>query len=263
MVTEESEVWPYGDISISDVVSYKFNNVFQIGGGIDFARVIPANSLATSPSDTTKGTGNVNHIIDSVINDGTVVTVVNGKGFYTFQATKVMGHFTFDPKPLFGNPSMFGSEDWKLYGEIAVIGLKNYSYFYTKLSDRMPMMLGFNIPTFKMMDCLSLECEYYSSPYLPDIQGIELSGVPMPFPPANINVTGLTIYTPSNPSGEKPYPWKWSVYAKKTLMPGITATLQLSRDHYWPNFTDGYPSNNEALTQNGQWMWYIKLTGSL
>jgi hypothetical protein len=250
MITEQSEVWPFGDISISDVASYNFSDIFKIGGGIELASLIPSSDKITTPRDPVDST--VDRVIDHLDSTG---AKVYGTDYYTFKATKVMGHFSFDPKPLIGNSSIFGSEDCKFYGEIAVIGIKNYGFLYNKITERMPMMLGFNIPTFKILDCLSLECEYYSSPYLPDVNGILQEGNPLPF-----IASGATAWSSSS---VKVYPWKWSVYIKKTLMPGITATFHVARDHFWPNYTDGYPSFNEALTQNGQWMWYMKLTGSL
>ena len=179
MVTEQSEVWPFGDISISDVASYKFSDIFKIGGGIDFANIIPANDKITTPKSSTDST--VDRVIDHYDSTGNPVYSTD---YYTFKATKLMGHFTFDPKPLLGDASIFGPEDGKFYGEIAVIGTKNYGFLYSKISERMPMMLGFNVPTFKLFDCLALECEYYSSPYPPDVTGIVQNGMPLPFIPS-------------------------------------------------------------------------------
>ncbi len=80
-----------------------------------------------------------------------------------------MARASFDIKGIF--PMDFlGEEDLKIYGELAILGLKDYPGHYNDFSKRIPMMLGFNLPFFGLLnlflprftklDVLKLELEY-------------------------------------------------------------------------------------------------------
>ncbi len=60
---------------------------------------------------------------------------------------------------------LFGKNDLKLYAEGAILGCENYPGWYNNIYDRMPIMFGFNFPTFKLLDVLAIEAEYFPSPY--------------------------------------------------------------------------------------------------
>lgn len=76
----------------------------------------------------------------------------------------LMGRAAIDPKPLFGIES--DSKDGVLYGEMAVIGLTNYPIYYEKISQRMPIMIGFYIPTAGFLDFLTFELEQFKNPHM-------------------------------------------------------------------------------------------------
>src|SRR5690606_23264128 len=78
----------------------------------------------------------------------------------------------FDPKPLLGGLPMLGSNDLVLYGEAALLGVKDYPIFYDDWTKRVPVMIGFNLPTFKFLDVLAVEAEYYGSEYPDNFQGL-------------------------------------------------------------------------------------------
>jgi hypothetical protein len=59
--------------------------------------------------------------------------------------------------------------DFALYGEAAQLGLKNYPIFYTRLSERRPVMLGASIPTFGLLKNLSVEVEHLANPTVESI----------------------------------------------------------------------------------------------
>jgi len=247
---EETDQWPFSDISFAYVGSCAFAKILDIGAGIDLAHFIAINknnfgSLATQHDSAT------NRIVDHI--DTTTHTPVYGDGFYTFKATKVMGRATIDPKPIFGSLDIFGSEDLKLYGEITVIGLDDYSYWYDDITKRIPIMFGLNIPTFKFMDVLALEFEHYAFPFIPSYKLIETGGIPLPTESAGS----------WDPEATKANHWKWALYMKKTVFPGLSLTVQLARDHVRPNYSDGFPMYDEALITPKHWGWIAKLTGNL
>jgi hypothetical protein len=154
--------------------------------------------------------------------------------FYSFSGTKVMARATFDPKQMVDQDidrNIFGKEDGKIYGELAILGLENYPAYtnsnsselptnYDNRSDRMPIMFGLNVPTFKLLDVLSLEAEYYKNTYSSDYY----SEVYVPFLPVPNNKNhGLDSSAVHN--------WKWSIYAKKDIGTHVQTVLQFARDH--------------------------------
>src|SRR6185436_11377689 len=87
---------------------------------------------------------------------------------YTHRGIKVMGMASIDFKRLLGLESPFGEKDLRLYGEAALIGVKNYGTIYAKRGERVPFMVGFNLPTFGFLDFLSIEYERYPARYKAD-----------------------------------------------------------------------------------------------
>ena len=254
MVLEQAANWPFGDFSLAYVGSYNIAKVLEIGAGIDFANVISVNTNNTTPQIE------ANRIVLGT-DPATGRPSIFDSAFYTFTATKPMGRVTIDPKPLLGDISgIMNTEDLKLYGEVAVIGLKNYSYYFDTLSQRMPIMFGFYLPTFKLLDILNVEFEHYAFPlstsYYNQVYPQQAGGnycFPVPY--------GGNYGFRTEPINS--IEWKWSFYAKKYLMPNVAVTLQFSHDHFRPNYVDGYPAYSEALVKKNQWMWLAKLSASL
>jgi len=206
LFTSEYTVSPYFDYSLSFVAGYKLpSKILGFGAGIDFDRILPiVPSRTTIPS---------NYALD----DSNHVVIENGDTvLYTMQGTKLMGRVTFDPKPLLPFADIFGEADGKLYAEIAVLGIKNYGTYFDNISNRIPIMVGFNIPCFKFMDVLSFELEYYGAK--PNLKlDIPTGGNPIPTPFSG----DVTIS-----------PIKWSFFGQKTITKGIAIKGLIGRDHY-------------------------------
>ena len=168
-----------------------------------------------------------------------------------------MARFSFDIKKFLPFRNVFGKEDLKLYGEGAILGLENYPastlydstnqnnpYGYNKLSQKMPIMLGLDIPTFRVLDVLALETEWYGCPYPDGYMEIVRNGLPIPDQYTNYQNT----------------PWKWSVYAKKEVAAGFSLVAQCARDH--TRLTTELAKNvdyDETLVGNNQWWWMAKV----
>ena len=252
LVLEQAATWPFGDISMAYVGSYNIGKVIEIGAGIDFASLIPVSSDYTTPRLAANAELN------------SAGTIVGDTTFYSFTAIKPMAHVTFDPKPLFGDlGKIFGSEDLKVYSEIALIGTKNYAYNFSGIYDsvfpweRMPLMFGFNIPTCGILDVLNLEFEHYACPFVPsdknqtDPGDAEPNAVPLGWNAAFLN-GDLNAQS-----------WKWSIYLKKTITPRVAFTLQFARDHTRLPYEDGYPTYTENLTVRGDWQWIAEFSANL
>jgi hypothetical protein len=189
--------------------------------------------------------------------------------YYTFQGVKLMGRVSIDPLKVL-NSDMLEPGAGKLYAEIAVLGVKNYPFYYEKITERMPIMVGFNIPTFKLLDQLTVEGEYYKSPFANNIKpefGIVLPAWQLPdIPNADAN-------NPPDPaqafvdSSLAQKGWKnsvfWSIYARRTILPGLTLTGQIAHDHtriinYMAN-----PSYQPFIGHWKDWYWAIRLESAI
>ena len=267
MLLEQAATWPYGAFSLAYVGDCNFAKVIDFGAGVDFANYISVNSNNTTPTDPANAirddSGNVIQTIQSIKGVDTTFDT----SYYTFKAIKPMARLTFDPKPLLGDfGRMLGSEDLKLYGEGAIIGTENYSYYYDNISQRMPVMFGFYLPTFKILDMLNIEFEHYSNPlstgtynqsYL--VGSSASTCLPVPGPQ-------LVTFNPLNSASAEAFStttWKWSVYLKKTITPNVAITIQCARDHSRPNYSDGYPGFYEMLIFPNDWMWTAKISANL
>ena len=116
-------------------------------------------------------------------------------------------------------------------------------------------MVGFNFPAFKLLDVLSLEFEHYGYPFSTSFENVWRLACP-------VSKDG-DFPGDWSPQKYKFDDWKWSVYAKKTVFPGFSITLQVARDHMHTIYSDGRENYSESLLRPGQWWWTAKLSYSL
>ena len=112
-ILTERTMPPMSDFSLAAIIGANLYKMFDVGFGVDFARVITLNDKITTPS---------NAVFERSPGD---------TGHYSFRGTKLMARATIDPfYALRGSESFIGNltgeNGGKLYGEIAVVGLKNY-----------------------------------------------------------------------------------------------------------------------------------------
>ena len=266
MLTSETAKYPLQDWSLSGVASLKFGDFWDHGdilgfsAGICFDRLIPRDDYYTTPKegvfkdkwydadielDTMKDSlGNV--IWD--ISDPSNIhpewdTVTTNRKYYTFKSKKAAFRITLDPKAIFPWENIFGEEDCKLYGEIAFLGFENYGDYYDVLHERMPYMLGFNFPTFKILDVLAVEFEWFKNPYIPGYDYAFRHGWPEPVHDRDVNRTKFY----------------WSVYGIKTFG-AIKIVTQFSRDHMRPHVNNfNYTEWNDVLVEAKDWYWIAKI----
>lgn len=233
-----------GDLNLSAILSYKPVPFVDLGLGGSWCSAVSVNMDNTTPTIN----GNNDY-------------VYNGKQYYyTFAGHKLMGRFSLDPQTLFPN-DLFGKQDFKLYAEAAVLGVVNYpkspdgKIDYSDITKRIPIMGGFNIPAFKILDVLSLEAEWFGSKYVNDMAPIVFDNSPVPL---SSTTRTRNDYDPSKPHNEDD--WKWSIYGKKTIADHFNVTFQCARDHMrWVRIS--YPAEDwrEALRSNKDWYYTIKL----
>lgn len=260
-----STISPTQDWSIAGLANYDVAKLhfINVGAGIDFANVLNV----YNNSSFSRGFG-VNGVGDPTTpHAGNAFFIENGDtNYYTFAGTKLMGRISIDPKVFLPWHDMMGENDFKLYAEADLIGVKNYpDSGYTSTSatskdlvapsydtwwQRMPVSVGFNLPTFKTIDVLNAEIEWFGAKYYNDASNVITYGsAPLPWDwqdKANIHYSKSEI--------------KWSVYASKSLFGGHFAIIgQIGRDHLrLPCALYDSESWAELLVTSDDWWWTLK-----
>jgi len=254
LLNSETETKPYFDLSLVDIASWQATPWLQVGGGVNFYRLIPQNPDVTSPGKNCNGPGewSENNLSDGneeehcyildTLPDNTVDTVTG-----SMSGTKLMARFRLDFRTLLGLSAPFGKQDFVLYGEGAILGLKDYPKYYDDIWRRAPIMVGFNLPAFGYLDKFCAEIEYYGSKNFPDYVKTETNASWVPRVPPGVH------------NGRND--WKWSLYASRVLMAHMRIAGQVANDHLVipapPSASD--PDWSEALTTKSDWYWMLKL----
>jgi hypothetical protein len=258
MLTFETDIPPYYDASLSYIADCDVGKFLSVGAGVEFAHLISVDENQTTPPN------------DQFTGGRSMYITGNDTGFYTFRGIKLMARICFDPKA-FIPLSIFGKEDLKIYSEAAILGVKNYPandslnskfatpnniWGYDSLKNKIPVLLGLNVPTFKFLDVLSVEVEWYGCPY-PNNYAAELGkgNIPsLPLPDFYDRPGYLYTYEDN---------WKWSVYAKKMFMHDhYGVILQVARDHTrLESLLDEakYNELEESLQEKRMWSWMAKV----
>jgi hypothetical protein len=199
-------------------------------------------------------------------------TPENKIDYYTFSGVKLMGRFALNLQNALHIDAL-GSEDLKLYGEVAVLGVKNYPYYYEKMVERMPLMIGFNLPTFKALDVLSVEMEYYKNPFPDDIFQVRNNALPIQ------NIPNIRVPDPTDTSHtltrdmrlsdyERLYKgkWanlthamKWTVYAKRSIGKAVSVYAMAASDHTHPIHFFGDPDDRPFTRRYQDWYYALRL----
>lgn len=257
LFTINMELPPYHDGNISWLSAISFRKAINVGAGVSFCSVFPADSRFTTPTESRD-----NIRIKKTIHPDSSITY-DTNGYYTFKGIKTMLRLSIDPKAFLGEGnavlSLLGKEDGKIYGETAILGLENQNPCYGKILERMPIMFGFNVPMFRLIDVLSLQFEYYKSPWPNDYGNTLTFSVPGFFAPTTWSFQDnpppwMDWYKRDN--------WKWSVYANRFFGQerhfGIVA--QAARDHWrtWSTY-EGNRDYQDALFRPKYWYWATKM----
>jgi hypothetical protein len=179
----ERDLPPSFDWSLGYVAKYQPVDGLEFGAGVNFYHLIPDDADITTPN---------NRKVNGLFTPDSSLYAAGGKVdpyqlkymeivapgdtlVYTHQGTKVMAMFDMDFKKVFGFSGGLGKKDLILYGEGAIVGVKNQGTIYAHITDRMPIMLGFNLPArswtpwgWLQLDFLSVEVERYTAKYKAD-----------------------------------------------------------------------------------------------
>jgi hypothetical protein len=242
LATMERDIPPLYDISPTYLIKGNIAKMLYLGGGICYSHLISVDENRTTPKDGYNQYRGDSVLTPDIVNGAPLDTNPADKS-YTFRGIKLMGMATFDIKPVLPT-KIFGKEDLKIFVEAAVLGVQNYPFYYDDITKRIPVMFGFNFPTFKLLDVLSFEWEYYGSQFSNNMSNSFQIQDPVwyinnNFDPKEFDSTYAAGATPKDN-------WKWAIYARKSLGKAVSLHLQIANDHMhmitypyaYPDFSD-------------------------
>ncbi|MDB5106475.1 MAG: hypothetical protein JWP91_4164 [Fibrobacteres bacterium] len=247
----ETVYYPVGDFSPGYDVGYS-SKWFDVGAGSVFNHYIPMRPSTLSPNVDLntyveyrgKTAGGADTIasgrLDQVTPPATTLDTTLTR--WTFKGIKVMARGALNLGHLLPE-DIRGPEDLRIFAEVALLGVKDYPLYYTKKSERMPIMFGMNVPTAKLLDVLTLQGELYKSPYNDGNKFIQQS---------------LPTWETSKGDSVHRDDFKWSITARKSVNKMVNVHLQAACDHF--RLTDGkFSASNIPLTQSWNHDWYYLL----
>jgi hypothetical protein len=255
----ETVYYPVGDFSPGYDFAYT-SKWFELGGGAVWNHGLALRPSKLSPKDpsntyrviTGKTAGGADTVAagraDMITAPATATDTADS--YWTIRGVKLMARAALNLGQILPEDRR-GPEDLRIFVEMALLGVKDYPLYYEKKAERMPMMFGVNLPTFKLLDVLSVQGELYRSPYSDGTKFVR-EGFP-------IWQTGTV-----DSSRTKTDDFKWSVHARKAVTPSFTVYAQAASDHF--RLTDaGFNTSNIPLTYawNHDWYYLLRLEFTL
>lgn len=189
--------------------------------------------------------------------------LVPGSEFYTQKAILAMVRASADLKKVIGSDA-FGPNDLRMSLEVNLLGIQNKPVFYEKATDRMPVTFSVNLPGFKVLDLVSLQLEYFNSPWMngySNLLGNNNKNLPLPSMPTGADT--LWNRAAFNDVSKRDN-FSWSLLLKKNFAGAAWASMQMARDHsrmvskdFW---TGGGLEPTEVLGEETTWgkLWFDK-----
>lgn len=237
----ETELPPVFDFSLAYLAKVNFGGVLELGGGAYLYRLIPIQRDLTLLKD--RATFGIVPTPTPYDGDYAYIDSTGDTTFLTHQGVKVMGRLSFDPKPLLGSDAL-GPNDLKLYAEAAIIGIKNYKGVYPDIMQRIPVMVGFNIPTFRLLDEAAIEVEWYGAPFRDDYRRLYVQTSPAPVsnggyqrestPDGRLVSDTTKAFADFDVTKMKKDDLKWSLYLSKSFRNSLKVSVQAANDHFKP-----------------------------
>jgi hypothetical protein len=185
--------------------------------------------------------------------------------YYTFRGFKGMVRGSLDVGSLLGFQGMARNPgEFKLYSEVALLGIEDQPFYYDDKLERMPVMMGVSIPTFGILNRLAFEAEYRKSRFPNSFAYPFDNRGALPIPLAGESSDTPYEYTDAaveaNPKAHNEDDWKWSVYATRTLTPGLTLTGQVASDHLRPFANTVNPPSVPFTVTPKDWYYVIRVS---
>jgi hypothetical protein len=248
----ERDLEPANDLSPGYLVTYRPTGFLEVGAGVVWAHALSLNSDRLSRHDdankysvstgrpTAGDTAAVNPCRDGVVSDC---------DYWTFKGFKTMARASVDLGLLIGNP-MIHAGDFKLYAEAALLGIEDQPWYYEKKSERMPVMVGVNLPTMGLFDRLSLEGEYQKTAFPNNNSSVLSKQIPIPVADGD-----AFNFDPDDAKTQ----WKWTVYFRRQLINGVSLYGQAASDHLRHFDFTATPGAVPTTQEPDDWYYVLRL----
>lgn len=189
--------------------------------------------------------------------------LIPGAEYYTPAGPMFMGRLSLDLKKIFPSDRL-SAQDFRLFTEVGLLGWTNYPVFYEKRADRVPVMVGFNLPTWGLLDLVSLQFEYFNSPNLNNTYQLGYRNYATAVQPEG---------TLSHFSGDeynditKKDNYSWNILVQKRILSALSINAQFARDHMrtvgtnW--FYGGRLEPMEILSRSSDWYGMLQIAWNL
>lgn len=175
------------------------------------------------------------------------------KEYLTFRGIKVMARASVDFKALLGLESgLLSPADLKVFTEAALLGVENQPFYYEDPSKRVVAMVGVNLPTFRLLDVLSVQAEHYGMDYINSEEKSFVNNVPVYQVPNNKVQHHFSDLKSADDL-------KWSIYAKKNLFTGLNFYAQAASDHMRLQDFSGRRSAQPVVNRASEWYYLVRL----
>lgn len=178
--------------------------------------------------------------------------------YYTQTGIIADAMVSLDLKKIFPS-DIFGPNDLRIFAEAALLGVQDYPVFYTKKSERLPLMIGINLPGFRFFDLISVQWERYASPNINSFYESLSSNEATPeIARGDDSVFSQRSYMDVKSKDD----FSWSILIKKQLVPGLQMSVQAARDHARMVSEKTYAGPmldaNEVLYTSKNWYWLVQ-----
>lgn len=299
-LTSDRDWEPLHDISPAYMVTARPTSYFEVGGGVMWSHAIPARPSRVTPKTFNNAYSKTTGMPLAGLDTAGIVAVIPGDtlwgacldpdpaaqascndpdnararqtiqdwqdcqagdcsdiGYYTFRGFKASVRASLDIGQLVSLPRT-AAGDFKVYAEAALLGFEDQPYFYDDKLERMPVMAGLNIPTFGLLDRLSTEVEYRKTRFPNTLFGVNSLGNPQPIASTDGSRSGYQYL-----GADDIDPWKWSIYARKSILTGMNLHAQVASDHMrHPDFW-GVMSSEPITTKKKDWYYVLRVDFNL
>lgn len=252
---------PTYDLTPAFLLTYKGGEAFQVGAGVAFNHLIAAKPSVASPKDRRSASYKTPTGKDTLLTTTEILdtAAIPGLSYYSFQGTKLMARASFNAQAIIQS-DLLNPEDLKIYAEVALLGVKDYPIYYTNKAKRMPMMLGFNLPTFRLVDKMSFEVEYYDSDFPNSLEEVYQRTLPIPGSIGGAGTTQRQAFVDSLGLNRKNRDKvKWSFWLNKEISSGLGLYVQVASDHFRPMDFNLKPTYEPITQRWDDWYYMIRL----
>ena len=122
-------------------------------------------------------------------------------------------------------------------------------------------MLGFNFPTFGLLDLCAVQVERFASPFMNNTFTLGSGNLAIPYLPPGLDDDHLYSKDEYNDLSKRD-DWAWSVLLRRTFLSSFTVSAQFARDHLRTVGTEWFYGARLEPTEDmhtlSDWYWMVQ-----